>query len=207
MLTDGSQLLAALYRTRPVTYHIAGRNTDGCRDAVVLQHWTEPIEILVVRPDSAPFITFSKHVNNQLVIRITTPIEVLGSRLHVPDSTLCWATLERFDTPTAGNEAGHLIVRNGRVFSQRRTRGSDARIGGSDASTSRAHARARAHASERTRTRETTRTRPETSPTAARIETRNPDAHTIETRTRLAWVRSALARVRSRSRRARGWPL
>jgi hypothetical protein len=146
MSTDRSQLLAALSRTRPVTYNVAGDGNADCRDAVVLRHWTEPIEILVVRPDSAPFITFSKHVNNQLIIRVTTPVELHGSRLHVPDAVLCWATLDRFATTTAGAEPGHLIVRNGKIFSQRRSRGSDARIGGSDARTSRARTRARAHA-------------------------------------------------------------
>jgi hypothetical protein len=146
MSTDRSQLLAALSRTRPVTYNVAGDGNADCRDAVVLRHWTEPIEILIVRPDSAPFITFSKHVNNQLIIRVTTPVELHGSRLHVPDAVLCWATLDRFATTTVGAEPGHLIVRNGKIFSQRRSRGSDARIGGSDARAKAATGAARAGA-------------------------------------------------------------
>lgn len=136
MSTD-TPLTLALARTRPVTYYMTSDSRPGCLDAVVFQHWTEPIEILVSRPDSAPFITFAKYVNEQLAIRVTTPIQQTGTRVHVPDVVLCWATLDKFTAPDAGPEPGHLIVRNGKIFSQRLKRGSDAgvqRKRGSDAS-------------------------------------------------------------------------
>lgn len=151
MSTD-TPLTLALARTRPVTYYMTNNSRPDCLDAVVFQHWTDPIEILVSRPDSAPFITFAKYVNAQLAIRVTTPAQQIGARVHVPDAVLCWATLERFTVGDADREAGHLIVRDGKIFSQRKTRGSDARPqrdGGSDASESGGRAPARARAPRR----------------------------------------------------------
>lgn len=147
------QLIASLARTRPVTYTIAGDVSDDCRDAFVLKHWTEPVEILVVRPRSASYITFSKYVNNELTVRITTTVAILRDRLIVPDAVLVWSRLNLFNSRAPGAEPTHLIVRDEKVFVQPNRGGSDARARngsrsrGSDArEDARAHARERAHA-------------------------------------------------------------
>lgn len=144
MSTD--QLLAGISRTRPATYKVSV-DADG---RVVLRHWVDSITIVVERPDSAPFVTFTKFVGKDIAIKVTTPAGEFRNRLTIPDATLCWATLERFDRAPAGRDADHLIVRDGKILRQPRSRGSDARAGGSDARSfagdARAHARTRAAA-------------------------------------------------------------
>lgn len=127
-------LLAGFARTRPATYTVAGDVSDECRDAFVLKHWTEPIEILVVRPTGANYVTFSKHVNGELTVRITTPISVVNGKVLVPDAVLCWDRLRLFNSRSSEGEITHLIIRNEKVFVQPKRRGSDARGRGSDAS-------------------------------------------------------------------------
>lgn len=143
---QSNQLLAGISRTRPATYK-ASVDADG---RVVLRHWVDPITIVVERPASAPFVTFTKFVGKDAAIKVTTPAGEFRNRLTIPDATLCWATLERFDRAPTDRDADHLIVRDGKILRQPKTRGSDARRGGSDARGSagdaRAHARTRAPA-------------------------------------------------------------
>lgn len=158
---QSNQLLAGISRTRPATYKVSV-DSDG---RVVLRHWVDSITIFVDRPESAPFVTFTKFVGKDIAIKVTTPAGEFRNRLTIPDATLCWATLERFDRAPAGRDADHLIVRDGKILRQPKTRGSDATVGGSDAkelartrARARAHARAGAHTPAHTRARRETRT-------------------------------------------------
>lgn len=150
---QSNQLLAGISRTRPATYKVSV-DSDG---RVVLRHWVDSITIFVDRPESAPFVTFTKFVGKDIAIKVTTPAGEFRNRLTIPDATLCWATLERFDRAPAGRDADHLIVRDGKILRQPKPRGSDARVGGSDAKElahthARARARTRAGAHPRART-------------------------------------------------------
>jgi len=128
-----SKLRSSFARTLPVTYTVAGSVADECRDGFVLKHWTEPIEILVIQPTGAPYVTFSKYVDTELVVRITTPAHTINGKTVVPDAMLCWSKLDRFAARPADGDVPHLIIRDEKVFIQPRRRGSDARVGGSDA--------------------------------------------------------------------------
>ena len=151
---QGNQLLAGISRTRPATYKVSV-DADG---RVVLRHWVDSITIFVERPDSAPFVTFTKFVGKDIAIKVTTPAGEFRNRLTIPDATLCWATLERFDRAPAGRDADHLIVRDGKILRQPRRGGSDAKRGGSDArELARTRARARGRARTRAHAREITK--------------------------------------------------
>lgn len=181
-------LLAGFARTRPVTYTVAGDVSDECRDAFVLKHWTEPVEILVVRPTGANYVTFSKHVNGELTVRITTPISVVNGKLLVPDAVLCWDRLRLFNSRPPNGEITHLIIRNEKVFVQPKHRGSDARGRGSDARIGEKLARRAPSAAAAPRSTSTPRAarRPQPSRTRSPHRLRSPLA---------TMTRAALARV------------
>lgn len=213
-----SKLRSSFARTLPVTYTVAGSVVDECRDGFVLKHWTEPIEILVVQPTGAPYVTFSKYVDTELVVRITTPAHTINGKTVVPDAMLCWSKLDRFATRPADGDVPHLIIRDEKVFIQPRRRGSDARIGGSDARATAATGAARAGAPAparppvRARTRVPARVGARTrTQVPARVHTRTREADRAAVRARLRPRRFRLARevlavvgdvlrVRSRSR-------
>lgn len=189
---QSNQLLAGISRTRPATYK-ASVDADG---RVVLRHWVDSITIVVERPKSAPFVTFTKFVGKDIAIKVTTPAGEFRNRLTIPDATLCWATLERFDRAPAGRDADHLIVRDGKILRQPRRGGSDARVGGSDArelarTRARAGAHARTHADPRARTRARSGTHART---RTRASTRTRTRARARVRVALDWLAAVLRR-------------